>query len=327
MAEGLLAGKVAVVTGAGRGIGREIALGMSAAGARVVVNDVGASLTGGAEEAAPADDVVAEITAQGGSAVVNRQSVAEWGTAQGIVGAALDAFGRVDIVVNNAGILRDGMVFKMPPEDFDAVVDVHLRGAFYVSRAAVEHFKAQGSGCYLHMTSAAGLGGQHRPSQLHGGQDGHSRACRGRWRRTSRSMESAPTASRPSPGPRMLEGGRLTDEQRRARDLRTATWKVESIAVLAVALASDASRDISGQIFGARGGEVFVYSQPRPVRSVHKDGGWNARGAAATPAQSSSPCSRPCRRWVRPGTRSTARRRLEAPLPGGPGQPAWSRAA
>ena len=277
MAEGLLAGKVAVVTGAGRGIGREIALAMSAAGARVVVNDVGASLTGGAEAATPADDVVGEIVAQGGSAVANRQSVAEWETAQGVVGAALDAFDRVDIVVNNAGILRDGMVFKMPPEDFDAVIDVHLRGAFYVSRAAVEHFKAQGSGCFLHMTSAAGLVGNIGQANYMAAKMGIA----GLSRALAQDLQKYGIRSNcisPFARTRMLEGGRLTDEQRRARDLRTATWKVESIAVLAVALASDSSRDISGQIFGARGGEVFVYSQPRPVRSVHKDGGWTPEG-------------------------------------------------
>ena len=273
MDNGLLAGKVAVVTGAGRGIGREIALAMSAQGASVVINDVGASLTGGTEDAAPADDVVAEIRANGGTAVASRDSVADWTSAQRIVGTALDSFGRVDIVVNNAGILRDGMVFKMPPEDFDAVIDVHLRGAFYVSRAAVEHFKAQQGGCYLHMTSAAGLVGnigQANYMAAKMGIVGLSRALAQDLARYGiRSNCISPFAKT-----RMLEGGRLTNEQRRARDARTATWKVESIAVLAVALANDQSHDISGQIFGARGGEVFVYTQPRPIRSVHKDGGW-----------------------------------------------------
>ncbi len=274
---GLLAGKVAVVTGAGRGIGREIALGMSAQGAAVVVNDVGASLTGGTEDATPADDVVAEIKAAGGSAVANRCSVADWPSAQRIVETAIDAFGRIDIVVNNAGILRDGMVFKMPPENFDAVIDVHLRGAFYVSRAAVDHFKAQESGCYLHMTSAAGLVGnigQANYMAAKMGIAGLSRALAQDLQRYGvRSNCISPFART-----RMLEGGRLTDEQRRARDARSATWKVESIAVLATALASEASREISGQIFGARGGEVFIYSQPRPIRSVHKDGGWTPEG-------------------------------------------------
>ena len=279
MSDGLLAGKVAVVTGAGRGIGREIALAMSAQGAAVVVNDLGASLTGGAEDATPADDVVAEIKAKGGSAVANRDSVADWSAAQRIVNTAIEAFGQVDIVVNNAGILRDAMVFKMPPEDFDAVIDVHLRGAFHVSRAAVDLFKAQGSGCYLHMTSAAGLVGnigQANYMAAKMGIAGLSRALAQDLQRYGiRSNCISPFART-----RMLEGGRLTDEQRRARDARTATWKVESIGVLAVALASEESRDISGQIFGARGGEVFIYSQPRPVRSVHKDGGWTPEGLA-----------------------------------------------
>ena len=143
-------------------------------------------------------------------------------------------------MVNNAGILRDGMVFKMPPEDFDAVIDVHLRGAFYVSRAAVDHFKAQESGCYLHMTSAAGLVGnigQANYMAAKMGIAGLSRALAQDLQRYGiRSNCISPFART-----RMLEGGRLTDEQRRARDARTATWKVESIAVLATALASDES--------------------------------------------------------------------------------------
>lgn len=273
MTDGMLTGKVAVVTGAGRGIGREIAIAMSAQGAAVVVNDVGASLTGVADEESPANEVVAEILATGGRAVANRDTVADWAAAQRIVQTAIDHFGRIDLVVNNAGILRDGMVFKMEPADFDAVIDVHLRGAFLVSRAAVEHFRAQSSGCYLHMTSAAGLVGnigQANYMAAKMGIAGLSRALAQDLQRFNiRSNCIAPFART-----RMLEGGRLTDEQRRARDLRSATWKIEAVATLAVALASDACNEISGQIFGARGGEVFIYSQPRPVRSVHKDGGW-----------------------------------------------------
>lgn len=277
MADGLLTGKVAVVTGAGRGIGREIALAMSAQGAAVVVNDVGASLTGAAEDATPADDVVAEITSGGGRAVANRDSVAEWTSAQKIIGTAVDAFGRVDIVVNNAGILRDAMVFKMSPEDFDAVIAVHLRGAFLVSRAAVDHFKAQESGCFLHMTSAAGLVGNIGQANYMAAKMGIAGLSRALAQDLARYGIRSNCIS-PFARTRMLEGGRLTEEQRRARDAKTATWKIESIGVLAVALASDESREISGQIFGARGGEVFIYNQPRPIRSVHKDGGWTPEG-------------------------------------------------
>ncbi len=273
----LLTGKVAVVSGAGRGIGREIALAMSAQGAAIVVNDIGAALHGGSEAGDPAEQVVSEIVSAGGSAVANRDSVAEWESAQRIVQAALDSFGRIDIIVNNAGILRDGMVFKMPPADFDAVLDVHLRGAFYVSRAAVEHLRAQESGCFLHMTSAAGLVGNVGQANYMAAKMGIAGLSRALAHDLQRFHVRSNCIS-PFARTRMLQGDRLTEERRAALELKSASWKPESVATLAVALASDECADISGQIFGARGGEVFVYSQPRPLRSVHKDGGWTPEG-------------------------------------------------
>ena len=156
----MLEGKVAIVTGAGGGIGREIALAMALAGAKVVVNDIGASLTGiGETSATPGEGTKAIIEQRGGTAVTNTDSVADWESARRIVATALDAFGRLDIVVNNAGILRDQIFHKMTPEEWRAVIDVHLNGGFYVSRAAAEPFRAQGSGAYVHMTSTSGLVG------------------------------------------------------------------------------------------------------------------------------------------------------------------------
>jgi NAD(P)-dependent dehydrogenase (short-subunit alcohol dehydrogenase family) len=139
--------KVAIVTGAGGGIGREIAAAMAAAGAKVVVNDIGASLTG--EPGDERRNGVDEIRARGGTAVASTDSVSDWNAANRIVQAALDAFGRIDCVVNNAGILRDRLFHKMTPEDFEAVVQVHLMGTFYVSRAAATHFRAQEGGAYI----------------------------------------------------------------------------------------------------------------------------------------------------------------------------------
>src|SRR3954468_1054152 len=155
----MLEGKVAVVTGAGGGIGREIALAMAREGARVVVNDIGASVTGEGRDQGPAQAVVNEVRALGGEAVASTDSVSEAASAARIVGAALDAFGRIDVVVNNAGILRDRFFHKMSPEEWDAVIQVHLYGTFHVSRAAAPHFKEQQGGCYVHMTSTSGLVG------------------------------------------------------------------------------------------------------------------------------------------------------------------------
>ena len=154
-----LAGKVVVVTGAGGGIGREVALLAAQEGAAVVVNDLGGSVSGTGQDTGPAQQVVADIQAAGGRAVANADSVTDYAGAQRIVQCALDSFGRVDGVVNNAGILRDAIFHKMAPEDFAAVVQVHLMGSFYVSRAAAEHFRAQGGGAFVHMTSTSGLVG------------------------------------------------------------------------------------------------------------------------------------------------------------------------
>jgi len=141
-----LEGKVVVVTGAGGGIGRDFAHAMAAKGAKVVVNDVGASVAGVGKDAGPAQKVVDEIKAKGGSAVANTDSVAEWEAANRIIGCAIDSFGRIDVVVNNAGILRDRFFFNMTVEEWKAVIDVHLNGSFYVARAAAAYFKSQASG-------------------------------------------------------------------------------------------------------------------------------------------------------------------------------------
>ena len=153
----MLTNKVVIVTGAGQGLGRDFALGLSAAGAKIVVNDVGASLAGEGLDVGPANSVVEEIRAAGGEAVASDHSVAEWESAQQIVATAVEAFGRIDGVVNNAGIVRDRFFFNMTPDEWNAVLGVHLDGSFYVSRAAAPHFKNQGSGAYVHITSTSGL--------------------------------------------------------------------------------------------------------------------------------------------------------------------------
>ena len=155
----VLKNKVVVVTGAARGIGREMALLMARLGARVVVNDFGGSAAGTDESRAPADEVVGEIKTAGGEAVANYDSVSSMAGGQRIVQTALDTFGRIDVVVNNAGILRDRMIFNMTEEEWDAVINTHLKGSFAVTRAAAPHMREQKSGRFINMTSTSGLVG------------------------------------------------------------------------------------------------------------------------------------------------------------------------
>ena len=155
MAQKMMQDKVVVVTGAGGGIGRDMALAMAAEGAKVVVNDIGTSTTGEGTDAGPAQKVVDEIKAAGGQAVANTDSVAEAASAARIVQCAVDSFGRIDGVVNNAGILRDRFFHKMSLDEWDAVIKVHLYGSYYMSRAAANHFKEQESGAFVHMTSTS----------------------------------------------------------------------------------------------------------------------------------------------------------------------------
>src|SRR6202050_4401277 len=155
----IVAGKVAIVTGAARGIGRGIALLMAQEGARVVVCDIGASLEGAGTDAGPAHGVVDEIKNAGGQAIASTLSISEPGNGDKIVQTALDAFGRVDILVNNAGILRDRIFHRMSWSDWSDVIDVHLHGSFAMSRACAGHFREQNSGSYVHMTSTSGLVG------------------------------------------------------------------------------------------------------------------------------------------------------------------------
>jgi NAD(P)-dependent dehydrogenase (short-subunit alcohol dehydrogenase family) len=270
---GSLEGKVAIVTGAGGGIGREIAVALATEGAQMLVADIGVSLTGEGGSGAPAEQTKQIIDQRGGSAAICTESVSEWKSAQRIVQAAIDAFGRIDIVVNNAGILRDVIFHKMSPEEWLAVIGVHLNGSFFVSRAAAEHFRAQNSGAYVHMTSTSGLVGNF-------GQANYSAAKLGivalsksialdMQRYNVRSNCIAPFA-----WSRMTSSIPAETPEQKARVAKLAQMTPDKNAPLAVFLASDAAKDVSGQVFTTRYNEIFLMSLSRPIRSVHRGEGW-----------------------------------------------------
>lgn len=277
----LLDGKVVIVTGAGGGVGKAIALLAAQQGAKVVVNDLGVSLNGERDGKSPAGAVVAEIVAAGGEAIPNEESVAEWASASRMVQQAVSTFGRIDAVVNSAGILRDSIFHKLEPADFESVVRVHLFGAYNTSRAAAAHFREQRSGALVHMTSTAGLIGsigQANYAAAKMGIVGLSRSIALDMARFGvRSNCVAPHAFS-----RMIESvpGLSPEEQERYLEKRRQTTRPEQIAPLAVLLCSDAAKDVSGQIFGARGNEVYLYNQPRPIRTLHRGEGWTAQTLA-----------------------------------------------
>jgi NAD(P)-dependent dehydrogenase (short-subunit alcohol dehydrogenase family) len=284
-----LEGKVAAVTGAGRGLGREFALALAAAGAKVVVNDVGTSLAGEGTDAGPAREVADEIAAAGGEAVANTGSVAEWESAQTIVADALSAFGRIDAIVNNAGIVRDTFFFNMEVADWRAVIDVHLHGTFNVSRAAAPHFKEQASGAFLHVTSTSALIGNL-------GQANYSAAklgIAGLSKSIALDMERYGVRSNciaPFAWSRMTDSIPTDTPEGRARVEKFKVMEAAKVAPLAVYLASDAGAAVSGQIFAVRANEIFLMGQSRPLRSIHRSEGWTPETIAehAIPALSGS---------------------------------------
>ena len=275
----MLEGKVAIVTGAGNGIGREIAIMMAGQGAKVIINDVGASVSGEGQDATPAQQTKAIITQNGGSAEISADSVATWASAQKIVQSAMDHFGRIDIVVNNAGILRDQIFHRMTVEEWDAVIAVHLNGSFYVSRAAATHFRQQQSGAYVHMSSTSGLignFGQANYSAAKLGIVGLSKSIALDMSRFGvRSNCIAPFAWSRMTGTIPAE---TPDQKRRVERIMQMT--PDKNAPLAVFLASDAAKDVTGQIFSPRMNELFVYSQIRPIKSVHRSEGWTPEAIA-----------------------------------------------
>lgn len=287
-----LSGKTFVVTGGGRGIGRAICQSLGHYGANVVINDVGTSLDGEGVSAAPAEETVAAVEANGGRAIANRYDITDPASAQKIIEAALEQFGGLDGVVNNAGILRDGMFHKMSIENWKSVIDVHLMGSFYISKAAATHFRQQGSGAFVHMTSTSGLIGNL-------GQSNYAAAKLGLVALSkSIALDMARFGVRsncvaPFAWSRMISSLPTDTPEQQARVARMQKMTPESVAPMVTYLLSDLASDVSGQIFGVRANELYLFSPPRLNRSLHSDTGWTpekiAERAAPTLRQNFCP--------------------------------------
>ena len=271
---GILDGKVVLVTGGGNGIGRDCALIAAREGAKVLVNDLGGSLSGGDEgSAGPAETVAQEIRAAGGEAASNSESVTSLKACQGMLEQALDTFGALHAVINPAGILRDGMFHKMSEEDWDRVIDVHLRGSFNVCRATIEHFRDQNDGAYVLFTSTSGLFGnigQTNYGAAKMGIAGLSRIIAMEGARNNvRSNCIAPVA-----WTRMTQSVPIKDEAAAARrKVMAEKIRPDQPARFSVALVAPAAAHVSGQIFGVSGENIMLYSQPRPIETCSKGDG------------------------------------------------------
>ncbi len=275
----MMAGKVIVVTGAGRGIGAAIARMAAAHGAKVVVNDIGVALDGAGGDQTPAQEVVNEIKKAGGDAAANYDSVAEFASAAKIIQCAMDNFGRIDGVVNNAGILRDVIFHKMSESDWDSVVNVMLKGAFNCARHAADHFRKQESGAFVHMTSTSGLIGAMGQANYGAAKLGMVALSKciavDMSRFNVRSNCIAPVA-----WTRMTASIPAKDPATAKRIEQRKQVTAEHNAPLAVYLLSDAAKGVNAQVFSTRKNEIFLMSQSRPVRGIHRADGWTPERCA-----------------------------------------------
>ena len=265
---GLLDGKVALITGSGRGIGRAHALAMAKEGAKVVVNDLGGSRDGTGKSASAADEVVGEIKAAGGQAVANYDSVTSAAGAQGMVKAAVDAFGQLDVVVNNAGILRDKTLVKMEEDMWDAVIAVHLKGTFLVTQAAARRMVEQGKGGrIINTTSIAGLVGnfgQANYGAAKAGIYGLTRVAALEMRKHNVTVNAiAPIAKT-----------RLTEDLPMFQGVSEDSMGPQHIAPVAVFLASDLAAEVTGSIIGVAGTRLSLFKMVETTGAIKQEGPW-----------------------------------------------------
>jgi NAD(P)-dependent dehydrogenase (short-subunit alcohol dehydrogenase family) len=272
---GRLDGRVAIVTGAGRGIGRSVARLLASEGAAVVVNDLGVALDGSGKSSGPADDVVAEIAAAGGKAVASGADISDFGAAEGLVTTAIEEFGRLDVLVNVAGILRDRMIFNLTEQEWDDVIRVHLRGTFNTSRFASAHWRSlrdeTAQNRIINFTSVSGLHGAP-------GQPNYAAAKMGIVGLTYSSAHALAkygvTVNAVSPGAATRMTQTIpTDRQRSAG---SDAWSPDNVAPIVAYLASERSGWITGRIIHSSGYEVSLYSNPEPVSRIIGTGPWDA---------------------------------------------------
>lgn len=306
---GLLDGKVAIVTGSGRGLGRAEALLLASEGAKLVINDLGSGADGAGAASTPANDVVNEIKNLGGQAVANYDSVSTWKGGENIIKTAIDAFGRIDILVNNAGILRDRMIFNMTDDEWDIIQKVHVYGHFYCTRHATPYFRQQRSGRIINTSSQAGLGnmGQANYSAAKEGIVGFTRSVAmdmAKYGVTCNCIRPL-AATRLTLSPELkaamekkaaeMGGGKLTSSNNPVANLiekktseasgglmidieaESKKMSPEHIAPLVVFLASDAAANINGRTFYVGGGEIGLYSEPAITSSIYKDDFWTVK--------------------------------------------------
>lgn len=273
-----LTGKAAIVTGAGRGIGKEIALALAAEGASVVVVDPGVARDGSGTDLAPADEVVNEIKSKGGTAIPDHRSVADFTAAEAIIQNCVDTFGKVDILVNCAGVLRERMIWNMTEDDWDTVLTVHLKGTFNMCRHACGRMREQRYGRIINFASDAWRGtvGQCNYGSAKGGIVSLTRAIAremGRYGATANAVcPVAATRMTLDEGvkaglKKRLEAGLITQDY---YNMIMAMPGPEYVTPMTVYLATDAAANINGQVFHAEKGRVAIYSEPVEVRAIYK---------------------------------------------------------